>query len=150
MDLVEKTRLNAERVSHRCSLPCTPSALSWENVPQYLWSVSWRTATLSGSTSASSEPSRGSAHRGARHPRIKGLIQGLEQQPRTWGSGGLVTLVPRDGKSFPAPPSGGIPAPPALALTTYPGATDPAVLIAQCRVRTRPRIPSAATFQGWK
>lgn len=67
------------------------------------------------------------------------------------GSEGLVTLIPREGESFPAPPPrGGMPAPLALACTTYPGGTDLTVLIAQHGVHTRPRTPSAAKFQGWK
>lgn len=66
------------------------------------------------------------------------------------GSEGLVPLIPGEGESFPVPPLQGMPAPLALACMTYPGGTDPTVLIAQHGVHTRPRTPSAAKFQGWK
>lgn len=68
------------------------------------------------------------------------------------GSGRLIAVFPHPGNpSWHLPPSEGISARPAPdPAQTLPGATDPAVFIAQHRVRTRPRIPSAAKFQGWK
>lgn len=68
------------------------------------------------------------------------------------GSEGFLPLFPQVGEpSWHHPPSEGISAQLAPDPTqTQPGATDLAVFIALHHVHARPRIPSAAKFQGWK
>ena len=68
------------------------------------------------------------------------------------GSEGLLALVSPSRRSFLAPPTlrGTTSLTGPDPTQTQPGATDLAVFIAQSRVHARPRILSAAKFQGWK